>query len=157
MCWRCDRGVQGGGGSVSRIISSPFLFLLLTDGLTDEVRRESPRTVNCCLLILVGSHWSLGSAHTDPPLLRSLCSSKLRRGHFSHPFKDLADGSVKNSSAAPSRHLPYLPASLITLVVTKSTGSLFQTHKACPGKLPNTLCNLYYFILDISPINVSWR
>ena len=39
MCYRCGRGVQGGGGTASRI------FFAKMDRLTDEVRQESPWTV----------------------------------------------------------------------------------------------------------------
>ena len=42
---RCDRRVQGGGGSASRTSSEPLLVALVMDRLTDDVRQESPWTM----------------------------------------------------------------------------------------------------------------
>ncbi|KAK3507345.1 hypothetical protein QTP70_014832 [Hemibagrus guttatus] len=40
---RCDRGVQSGGGTASSF--SPFLFAIVLDQLSEEVRQESPWTM----------------------------------------------------------------------------------------------------------------
>lgn len=36
------RGVQGGGGTASRIVSQSFSFTLVMDRLTNDVRQDSP-------------------------------------------------------------------------------------------------------------------
>ena len=45
VCCRCDREVQGGGGTASRISSEPLLVAMVMDRLTDEVRQEPPWTM----------------------------------------------------------------------------------------------------------------